>query len=171
MLLSSCFSSQEENAPGTWLTLQDTPDFTISTPETWNTYNSELPKPRSWELVLALASNTERQWYLNNIVILKTTNTLSESAQSLMKNTEVGLKANLNAYVKIEEKNMNFINWDSGTLLIYDAKYNTSTPKLTYIQTAQSCGDDNYYMTISLSQKPENYDRYEYLLSTFACKE
>lgn len=169
-LLWSCFwiGEDDQNAG---LSLKQTETFSMSVPWVWREVSpSDIPNPRTGKLVFAYSSPTERQWYFNNLVVLEAANSLWESSLSLMQNTKVWLEASLDAFYIIEEENISFADESQWLLLIYDAKYNVSTPKLTYLQTARACGDTNYFMTISLAEKLENYDRYETLLSTFSCK-
>lgn len=96
--------------------------------------------------------------------------TLGESSQWLMNNTKAGLKASLEKFKLLSEKKITFADKTEGIVLNYTGKYSKNTPELTYIQTAKSCGESNYFLTISLAEKLESYKKYEYLFESFACK-
>lgn len=168
VILQSCFWSSESTL--TWLSLQESEEFSIQIPESWGAVSqADIPTPKSWEVALAYSSNSERQGYLNNIVVLSTPSKSSETSDSLMKNSIQSLQNDIENFKIIEEKTVSFLDSSSWIIVSYSGKYNTTTPQATYIQTARICWDNNYYLTLSLTENLENYDRYEYILQTFTC--
>lgn len=167
-ILQWCFWSSNNNIVG--LTVQDWGEFSIQIPESWVLIGeNDIPTPKSWSVALAFSSSSERQWYLNNIVILTTPSLSKASSSSLMKNSIQSLQKNIENFKIIEEKEVIFVDEQSGTIVSYTGKYNDTTPVTTYIQTARVCWNNNYYLTISLAESLESYDRYEYILQTFRC--
>ncbi|MCD5375110.1 hypothetical protein LR010_01495 [Candidatus Gracilibacteria bacterium] len=168
VILQSCFWSSESTLTG--LSLQESEEFSIQIPESWGAVSqADIPTPKSGEVALAYSSNSERQGYLNNIVVLSTPSKSSETSDSLMKNSIQSLQNDIENFKIIEEKTVSFLDSSNGIIVSYSGKYNTTTPQATYIQTARICGDNNYYLTLSLTENLENYDRYEYILQTFTC--
>lgn len=168
LTLQWCFWNSVGTQTG--LTLQDKESFSILIPDSWTEIGeSDTPTPKSWEIILAYSSNSERQWYLNNIIILETPSRSQESSESLMKNSLQSLQKSIQNFKIIEEKIVIFADEQSGTIVTYIGKYNDTTPETTYIQTARVCGDNNYYLTLSLAEQLKSYDRYEYILQTFRC--
>jgi len=88
-----------------------------------------------------------------------------------MKSSTQSLKDDIENFEIISEKTVSFADGKSSLMLTYSWKYNITTPKATYIQTARVCWDNNYYLTLSLTEELEKYDRYEYILQTFSCNE
>jgi len=169
-LLTSC-SGGTETTDETGLVIKGTDIFSIKLPETWKEVTWEsLPLPKNGQVEFAYASPQERQGYLNNIVILSSKNALSESSTQLMWHNAKLLNESLQDFTIIEEKKQEFLDGEEGIFLSFYGKYNTITPELTYIQTAKSCGDMSYFITVSLAEKLETYEKYEYLLQSFECK-
>lgn len=167
-ILQWCFWSLGSSVAG--LTLQDRGEFSIQIPESWWAIREDdIPTPKSWSVVLAYSSASERQWYLNNIVVLSAPSLSKETSSSLMKSSVQSLQKNIENFKIIEEKTVSFVDEQSWTIVSYSGKYNDTTPLTTYIQTARVCGDNNYYLTISLAETLESYERYEYILQTFQC--
>lgn len=171
-LLGSCFWIWWESSSGsTWLTEIESENFTISAPENWRILpTSEFPNPKTWSVALALASTSKKENYVNNLIVLEVENTLWESSLGLMENTKLWLKAGLSSYFLLNENEITFADGDVGTVVTYRAKYSANTPEAIYVQTARNCENTDYFMTISLAENLESYERYEYLLSTFECK-
>jgi len=169
VFLSSCF--WWESVDETGLAQVETESFSIKLPNTWDAIAAnELPLPKSGDIVLAYASPEERQWYINNIVVLADENHQNESSVWLMNNSANFLKWGLKGFTLIEQKNINFHDEEIWTVLSFRGRYNPNTPELTYIQTARSCWDMSYFLTVSLAEQLETYDKYEYLLQSFRCK-
>lgn len=169
-ILSSCFGSSTW-VDETGLSEQDLWTFSILTPDSWETMDiADLPEPKAWEIVYGVSSVEQREGYLNNIVVLKSENTKNESSASLMKNNANFLNSSLDNFKVISEENIVFADQQQGVLLTFSWKYNRNTPEITYLQTARSCDDASYFITLSLAEKLESYDRYAYLLKSFECK-
>lgn len=167
--LISC-SGGEESTSATGLIIQENEEFSIPTPSTWETIpESDLVTPKSWEVALAFRSPTPKQWYINNIVILKVAST-TISAETIIDSGLQSLEKWIKWYDLISNKEITFADNQTGKIIIYTGKYSSDTPETVYIQSARVCGDTGYYMTISLTEKLENYDRYEYILQNFECK-
>lgn len=170
LLLTSCLWIGWESNEERGLALKEQEGFSLLVPSTWAEISeNDLPLPKSGEIVFAYASPTQRQGYINNIMILSSENKGSESSAALMKSNASFLGQSLEDFTLMEEKDISFADDDTGRLVKFYGKYNTSTPEIVYLQTAKSCGEQSYFMTLSLAEKLESYDRYEYLLQSFEC--
>lgn len=168
LLLSSCFWGNTDTKNG--LILHDREDFSILIPDSWQQLDSsDIPTPKSWEVELAYSSQSERQWYLNNIVVIKSPLIWEKTNQSLIKSSLVYLEKNIKNFSLISEKNLTFPDESTWTIITYSGRYNSSTPEAVYIQSAKICSDSIYNLTLSLAEKIESYERYEYILQTFRC--
>jgi hypothetical protein len=169
IILSSCFWG-DDNVATTGLVSQENENFSIPTPSSWVTIPQEdLVVPKSWEIVLAFRSPTPKQWYINNIVILKKENT-SISAQAIIDSGIQSLEKWIKWYKLLSNREVQFADNVSGKIISYTGKYSVDTPETVFIQTARVCWNDSYYMTISLTENLASYDRYEFILQSFECK-
>jgi len=168
-ILTWCFSG-DDSSTATWLVIQETERFSIPTPSTWKAIpKDDLVEPKSGEIALAFRSQTPRQWYINNIIILEQENA-TISAQAIIESGLESLEKGIKWYTLISNRDIQFTDNETGKLIIYSWKYSANTPETIYIQTARVCGDTGYYMTISITEKLESYERYEYILKNFQCK-
>ena len=72
-------------------------------------------------------------------------------------------------FVKLEEKVIAFSDKDESNLYVFEAKYNTATPKQKFVQTAKVCGDTVYLITFGLGLSTGATTKYEDLIKTFTC--
>ena len=95
--LSSCFWGEWD-----WLNLYDkAKDFSIRVPKDWEIIQNKdwiLPKPRSWDIELAVSSKTEKDNFFNNLLVLSEKLLIDSSA------SEYITSANLNSENEYFEK-------------------------------------------------------------------
>ncbi len=145
--------------------------FSLEAPADWTTIDSnDLPLPKSGDLVLALSSAEEKMNYLNNLVVLRSESTSSTTSSALVKSNIGFLEQNMANFDLISEQDISFLDESKGTLILFSWRYNSQTPRAFYLQTAQNCGDKNFFLTLSLAQELESYSPYEYILKTLSCK-
>lgn len=171
LLLSSCFGSQDSD----WLTdYSNSEFFSVRIPANWeileNT-DSILPKPRSWNIELATRSTAEVNGFSNNLLIL------SEDLKTTLTNEEYITSANkvwASDYFendKIEEKIITFSDWTTSKIFVFDARYNDSTPKLRFLQTAKICNENKaIFTTLALPTSTNDYSKYENIFVSLKCK-
>lgn len=172
-LLTSCSTSTKEWAV-TWLVTQENKDFTISLPENWdvisNTWNT-LPKPKNWDIALAVASKELKYGFTNNMLIMS--QSLDKQVTSLdfsILNNVWSTKEYLE-YTKLESKSLEFADSDKSNLYIFEAKYNIKTPKLKFLQIWKVCWISKWYLiTIALATDIKDVSKYEEVIKTFKCK-
>lgn len=168
--LTGCFWLGEGESGATGLILQDREDFSILIPSSWQEVGlSDTPIPKTWELALVYKSNNERQWYFNNIVVLKLEKSKQASSVSLMEESLQSLQTQIDNFSVISKQTLLSSDEQEWLFLTYRGKYNVSTPELTYVQTARSCSEADYYLTISLNEILDDYERYTQILQTFRC--
>jgi hypothetical protein len=78
-------------------------------------------------------------------------------------------KKNYLEYALIKESTITFQDSETSRYFVFEAKYNESTPRLKFIQTARVCGTRVYllHFTLSLDKKADTYAK---ILETFTCK-
>lgn len=170
-LLSSCFwwSVQEKTAS---LKQVQSDGFKMSVPALWDEITPrDIPSPSKWELSLGFISPDRREWYFNNLIVLGAENILRENSRQLMKGSESYLQGNLKSFVIQSRESINFVDGDEGETIVYTASYNDTLPDLVYIQSAKSCGDTAYFMTISVAERLADYNRYVELFRSASCSE
>jgi hypothetical protein len=72
-------------------------------------------------------------------------------------------------YTKLQDDPIIFSDTDESRVTVFEAKYNPSTPRLKFIQTAKVCGTSVYliHFAIALDKAP---DAYIALAKTFTCE-
>ena len=171
LLLSACFwTNQQSPSVDSWLELVERETFRIFLPVNWQQVpESELVAPSQWELVLWYRSIEARSGYFNNVVILRNENRLQESDISLMNNNINTLRLSLQSFDLIAEESIELDSSKEGKVIVFRGKYGTQTPETHYIQTAVSCGESSYFLTISVWDDLWDYTRYYPLLESFRC--
>lgn len=173
--LFSCFgweSTTIENV--TWLTDIENDFYKISIPEKWTKLESNdpsLPKPKTWEVTLAAISWELAYWFSNNLVVL-TQNLAKETTSndfSILNN--VWATKEYSEYTKLDSKSIEFSDWDSTTLYVFEAKYNTNTPKIKFLQAWKVCNYKKaHLLTIALSTDNKDTSSFEDVIKSFKCK-
>lgn len=173
MFLFSCFWSNDKEKVS-WLTKYENDQFSISLPSNWNILTDSwnvLPTPKNWEISLAASSNELKYGFSNNLLILsqkldKKITSLDFSVLNNVWSTKEYLE-----YLKLDSKSFEFSDWDKSNLYIFEAKYNTKTPKLKFLQVWKVCNlSKAYLLTIALSTDVKDTSKYEEVLKTFKCK-
>ncbi|MCH8518406.1 hypothetical protein LAT59_01390 [Candidatus Gracilibacteria bacterium] len=172
LLLSSCFGRGGDLFQGeTGLVGVEKDDFSLSLPVNWQeVFDHELTTPSQGEIVLAYRAEQVREGYYNNIVILKNQNRLQETDIALMNNNINTLKLSMQSFDIITEDTLNFGRDSQGNVIVFKGQYGLQTPTLHYIQTAKSCGEESFFLTISIGSDLVDYTRYYPLLESFRCK-
>lgn len=174
IFLFSCSLINNNKNKIDWLTTYENNQFSISIPSNWiilsNSWNI-LPNPKNWKISLAASSNELKYGFSNNLLILQQDlNKLVTSLDFSILNNVWSTKEYLE-YLKLESKNFEFSDFDKSNLYIFEAKYNTTTPKLKFLQIWKVCGlSKAYLLTIALSIDVKDTSKYEEILKTFKCK-
>lgn len=172
LVLSSCFRSWPTPPDSdTWLELIERESFSIFLPINWQeVHQSELVAPSQWELVLWYRAIEARAGYYNNIIILQNQNRLRETDVALMNNNINTLRLTMQSFHLIAEDDI-VVSWDTKrSVIVFRGKYGPQTPEAHYIQTAVSCGEENYFITISVWPDLWDHTRYYPLLKSFRCQ-
>ncbi len=170
IFLSSCFGLWWNEPSDRGLVEVSGEGFSLEVPANWQElWTDTLPIPKSWELVYALASWEERNAYLNNLIVLKSTDENISSSNALVWKSIGFLEQNMLNFTLISEEDISFLDEESWKLITFSARYNSQTPQAYYLQTARNCGSENFFITLSLTEELESYAPYEYILRTLDC--
>lgn len=172
LFLASCGSDTEviENT----LIDVDNPNFSFKVPSNWEIIKDKesiLPKAKDWSIELAATSTAVVSGFSNNLLIL------SDDLKKLTTSKDYSMLNNIWAeqdyleYKKISSKDITFADEEVSIVYEFEARYNTDTPKLKFLQTASVCNKTKgYFMTIALPTNVTDISKYIELLSTFSCK-
>lgn len=168
--LVSCFWNSKED----WLKDYESKNFSIRIPEKWKIIENKdwiLPKPRSGELELSITSNEKINNFYNNLLILSEKLEKNISTEDYTKSLVINNEKENFEYKFLEEKEIKFSDSKKWKLEIFEARYDNSTPKLKFLQTSSICEDKKAYtITLAIPTNIEKISQYEYMLSTFKCK-
>ncbi len=174
VLLSSCTNTSKKTVKSSSLVNFSWLNFNIDIPNNWNNYedkeDQKLPKPKFWEIVLASASTSLKNWFSNNILILN--EKLEKSLKSLdySISDNVWASKNYKQYTLLSSKNIEFADKDKSQLYIFEAKYNEYTPLVKFLQVWKVCDKkDAFLITIALDVNEKNTSPYEEIIKTFNC--
>lgn len=171
LLLSSC-----SLLPGTQVEIQDNVSiysgsgFSMQVPALWAANTGALtPTPKSGTLELAIVSPDVRYGFSNNLIIMRDSLNGIITSSRYAELSSVQSSKNYLEYTKLQDDPIIFSDTDESRVTVFEAKYNPSTPRLKFIQTAKVCGTSVYlvHFSIALDKSP---DVYIALAKTFACE-
>jgi len=157
-----------------WLVMVENEDIKIEVPANWKVIDDKekiLPVAKDSDIELAVVSENMVWGFANNLLILSNElNSFTTSKDFSMFNN-IWAQSDYLDYKKIESKEFSFLDEELSVLYIFEAKYNLDTPKLKFLQTAHICNQDKaFFLTLAIPTSVRDISKYEYLLSTFACK-
>ena len=108
---------------------------------------------------------------INNLLVLSEKLLIDSSASEYITSANLNSENEYFEYKKIEEKDLTFTDSSKSKIFIFEARYNNSTKKLKFLQTANICKDRKaFFITLAIPSTITDYKKYEYILSTFNCK-
>lgn len=171
-ILTSC--GDEEAVTTSWLEKKETANISIEIPSNWVEITDKeniLPKVKNWSIELAVSAEKVVNWFSNNLLIL------SDDLKSIVTSSEFSMLNNIWAqtdyleYLELSSKEFVFTDEEKSILYTFEARYNTDTPKLKFMQTAHICNANKaYFLTIAIPTSITDTSKYEEFLATFACK-
>jgi hypothetical protein len=139
-------------------------------PDTWSTTPSrDIPTPRKWVVALTAISPEVRYGFSNNIIIMKDSLDTPVTSKKYSELNQIQTTRNYLEYAKISDDAILFRDDDESRVSVFEAKYNTTTSRMKFVQTAKVCGTSVYLLhaAIALDKNPENYID---LFRTFECQ-
>lgn len=173
LFVASCGSSSQGNitVDGTSTVTYETEQFSVLLPSTWTSSGTidNLPIPAHGSVVMAAISPTTKYNFSNNFIILEDNLLAPASSESYsVTNNQQTVKKYIE-YTPVSNEAIIFSDDDHSRVYVFDAKYNSNTPRMRFIQTAKACGTTVYLLHISISLD-RNASDYIPLMKTFACK-
>jgi len=148
-------------------------DFSMYIPNSWIIINNDdkvLPKPKNWEISLAVSSTDINYWFSNNLLVLKQKLNKETTSRKFAIINNVWAAWEYKNYTLLETKDISFWDIDNSKVYVFEAKYNELTPQLKFVQTSVVCWKTWYLLTIALALDTKTTDKYVDLLKTFRCK-
>ncbi len=114
-------------------------------------------------------SKDVRYGFSNNYVIMQDALDMALTSKKYSELNHIQTTKNYLEYTKLQELSVTFSDADESVLYVFEARYNKTTPRMKFIQTAKVCGTRVYLLhaTVSLDKV---VDKYVELLKTFQCK-
>ena len=170
-LLVSCWDSEE--ATTSWLTTFKNNEFSLFIPWSWTIIKNGdkvLPKPKNWEISLAVSSSQINYWFANNLLVLKQRLNKSTTSRNFSIINNVWATWEYTDYILLDTQDIDFWKDNLSKAYIFEAKYNKTTPRLKFVQTSAVCWKNWYLLTIALGLDTKTTDKYLDILKTFRCK-
>lgn len=151
-------------------TIYEDSRISIRLPKTWSwAASNTLPPPRKGEVILTSLSPDAKSGYANNLIILKDTLERAITSSKYSELNHLQTVKNYFEYKKIADEILTFEDDETTRVYFFEARYNQSTPRMKFIQTARVCGTTVYLLHFTIS--PEKDHRiYTELLRSFTCK-
>lgn len=173
-LLTSCTlpGTQTSGTTGTTgdTVLSETNSVKMQIPKTWTLVKAtDVPSPRVGTVEMAYTSPDVKYGFSNNIIVLRDTLTNIVTSRSYSELNNIQTTKNYLEYTKLRDEDFTFADSETSRLYVFEARYNTTTPLMKFIQVARVCGTSVYLLHVSLTldKVPDNYVE---LLKTFSCK-
>jgi hypothetical protein len=170
--LSACSlpGTQTETSVGAGLSLYTGSGFTMNVPDTWvNNTTATLPIPRHGTISMTAVSPEVRYGFSNNIIIMQDTLDTPMTSRKYSELNQIQTTRNYLEYTKLSDDVILFGDEDESRVYVFEARYNTTTQRMKFIQTAKVCGTKVYLMhaAIALDKDAANYVS---LFKSFQCK-
>lgn len=168
--LVSCSGLPLSGEQNSNLTLIEKDAFNVSVPKNWApAQKQDLPTPKNGSISLAYISSDVVNGFSNNFIVLseKLDGIINSKKYSEINNIQT--TKNYLEYTKILESDITFPDSDEGKTYGFEARYNQTTPRKKFLQTAKVCGNTVHLLTITLSLD-KKLDPYIPILESFTCK-
>lgn len=144
--------------------------FSMSVPKSWSgAAPKTLPTPKKWTIELAYVSPDTKYGFSNNLVIMSNALDTIVTSKKYSELNQLQTSKNYLEYTKTTDQDITFTDKETSRVYIFEARYNESSPRMKFVQTARVCGTTVYLLHFSLSLDKDP-TLYLPLLQTFVCK-
>jgi hypothetical protein len=170
-LISACSlpGGQTENVPDGTVVFSGT-GFSLRVPEDWTPPKSaDMPTPVYGKIVYASLSPEVKYGFASTLLVIEDELKTPATSRKYSELNNAQTTKNYLEYTKIAEDALLFGDSDESKVYTFEARYNMSTPRLKFVQTAKVCGTKVYLLhaALSLDKETKNYID---LFRSFACK-
>lgn len=143
----------------------------MEVPKAWVAVEQDaLPTIKNGVIAAAFTSSEISSGFANNLTILKDTLTEAISSKKYSVVNYALTTGGYKDFVKLSDSSIAFTSdKDESNLYAFEAKYNDTTPKQKFLQTAKVCGKSVYLITMGLNLSIGSTTKYEDLIKTFTC--
>lgn len=169
-LLASCGKS-DSAVSGIKTTEFSGSGFTIQLPEKWTSSGSiaDLPSPPNGTVVLGSFSPEKKYNFSDSIIIIEDDPGYIGTSVQYSEQNNLKTQWKYFEYQQLEKSDILFADSDASKYFVFNAKYNTQTQKITFIQTAKFCGTRIYFMNASVALGTDTKPFVD-IFRTFQCK-
>lgn len=168
--LTSCTGLPTTGEQNSNLTLIEKETFSVSVPKNWApAQKQDLPTPKNGVISLAYVSADVVSGFSNNFIVLSEKLDWIIHSKKYSEINNIQTTKNYLEYTKIIESDIVFPDSDEGKIYGFEARYNQTTPRKKFLQTAKVCGNTVHLLTITLSLD-KKLDPYIPILESFTCK-
>lgn len=144
--------------------------FTMQVPKAWTSATgATVLSPKVGSIAASLISPDVKYGFSNNLIIIRDelSGMITSARYSQLNNAQT--TRNYLEYNKLQDDPIIFSDSDTSRVYVFEAKYNPSTPRLKFIQTAKVCGTSVYliHFSVALDKSPVDYIA---LTKSFTCK-
>ncbi len=168
--LSACSlpGTQTESTDNT--VLYENTVFQMQVPKTWTEANKQsVPAPRHGSVLLAFVSPEVKYGFSNNLIVMQDSLSSIITSKRYAELNSIQTSKNYLEYTKLQDQEFTFSDTEISRLYVFEARYNQTSPRMKFIQTARVCGSNVYLLHFSLALD-KSPDIYTELLKTFVCK-
>lgn len=176
LILGSLFALVSCSLPGTQVEIKVDGSsqyvgtgFSISYPTTWNEVkNTDLPHPYRGMIVFARVSPEIKYGFSQNMLVMQDSLDIPVTSLSYSEKNNIQTTKNYLEYTKLQDDVISFNDSDTSRVYIFEARYNTTSQRMKFLQTAKVCGTKVFvlHITLGLDKDPAKYKE---LFSTFHC--
>ena len=169
-ILSSCSlpGTQTESTDNT--VLYENTVFQMQVPKTWTeAKKQDIPAPRHGNILLAFVSPEVKYGFSNNLIVMQDSLSSIITSKRYAELNAIQTSKNYLEYTKLQDQEFIFSDKEVSRLYVFEARYNQTSPRMKFVQTARVCGSEVYLLHFSLALD-KSPDIYTELLKTFVCK-
>jgi hypothetical protein len=147
-----------------------TDHFSINVPKTWKkSADLDVPNTKYGSIELSYASPDVKYGFSNNLLILSDELKTPMTSKRYAELNQVQSTQKYLEYTKLKNDALLFSDGDDSQVYTFEARYNATTPRMKFVQTAKVCGTKVYliHVALSLDKDPATYID---LLKSFSCQ-
>jgi hypothetical protein len=160
---------QSENVPDGTLSFSAT-GFTLRIPEDFTSpKTADIPTPVSGKIVYVGVSPETKYGFSSTLLVLEDELKAPVTSRKYSDLNNLQTSKNYLEYTALSDEAILFSDSDESRVYVFEAKYNASTPRLKFVQTAKVCGTQVYLMHAALPSE-KDIKNYVDLFRSFTCK-
>lgn len=171
LFLASCGNNSDKTADGTPITTITGSGFEMGIPSNWTATGSslELPSHINGQIVVEAVSPDKKYNFSPNLMVISEQLDYAGSSKQYSELNNISTQKKYSEYGFVSSDIFLFDDSDEGKYFVFDAKYNSKTPKLRFIQSAKMCGTTVYFFNVTTGLDADA-KKFANIFKTFRCK-